>query len=67
MLFDIIETVIFNYATKQFPNRISSTIVRVASIANEMKWVCFGFGTIILVGLFVYNSLKRAKSKSHQQ
>ena len=66
MLCDIIETGIFNYATKQFPTHISSTIVRVASIANEIKWVSFGFGMVSLVGLFVYNSLRR-RNRLHKE
>ncbi|KAL7494394.1 hypothetical protein ACHAWT_007020 [Skeletonema menzelii] len=65
MVCDIIETGTFNYAANQFPEHISSTIVRLASIANELKWVSFGFGAIGLVGLFVHNSLKNAKA--HQQ
>ena len=66
MVLDIIETGIFNYATRRFPEHVSSTMVRVASIANEVKWVSFGFGTISLVTLFVHNSVKQ-RAKSHQQ
>jgi hypothetical protein len=66
MLLDVIETGIFNYATRQFPQHVTSTMIRVASIANQAKWVSCGFGTISLLGLFVYNSVKR-RAKSHEQ
>jgi len=62
MIGDIIETGTFNFAANQFPLHIGSTIVRVASIANELKWVSFGFGLICLAGLFMHNSLRRAKA-----
>lgn len=65
MLCDIIETGTFNYATKQFPTHISSTFIRVASIANEIKWLSFGVGMVSLVGLFVYNS--RRRDRLHQE
>ena len=69
MILDLIETTIFNHATNEFPNRVSSTMIQVASVANQMKWISAGFGMISLLSLFVYNSMlamKRVK-KSHQQ
>ena len=66
MLLDLVETGIFNYATRQFPERVSSTMVGVASIVNEVKWISVGCGFISLLGLFVHNSLNK-RAKSHQQ
>ena len=65
MLCDIIETGTFNFAANRFPLHVDSTIVRVASIANELKWVTFGSGFIAFAGLLVYNSLTRVKA--HKQ
>ena len=65
-LLDIIETGLFNYATRQFPERVGSTLIGVASIANEVKWISVGCGFISVLGLFVYNSLIK-RAKSHQQ
>ncbi len=65
MIGDLIETGTFNYAANQFPLHTGSTIVRVASIANELKWISFGIGLIGLAGLFMHNSLRRAKA--HQK
>lgn len=64
MLCDIIETGTFYYAANRFPDHISSTIIRAASIANEMKWITFGGGFIGVVGLLLRNSFS---SKAHKQ
>lgn len=66
MLLDVVETSIFNFATKQYPEHVSSGVVRMASIANELKWVACGSGMVSLVALFVYNSLGK-RVKSHKQ
>mmetsp|Transcript_7599 Transcript_7599/g.16556 ORF Transcript_7599/g.16556 Transcript_7599/m.16556 type:complete len:182 (-) Transcript_7599:122-667(-) len=65
MFFDIIESSIFGYATRQFPEHLSNMLINVASIANQIKWASFLFGLVALVGLFANNSMRR--TKSHHQ
>ena len=36
-----------------FPTRINPLLISIASIANQLKWITFAFGLLLLVGLFV--------------
>ena len=68
MLCDIVESGSFNYALNQYPEHLSSKIMTAASIANQMKWISFGIGGVILVGLLMNNHiLGRSKAKAHQK
>ena len=55
LMSDIIESFIFRYATRQFPNRLDSNLLLVASIANQGKWVSLLLGTLTLAALGVRN------------
>ena len=56
LLCDIIESFIFGYATRQFPNhRLDASAVTIASIANQGKWISLLLGLVMLVVLCVQN------------
>ena len=52
---DIIESFIFGYATRQFPNRLDAAVLTIASIANQGKWISLLLGLVMLVVLYVRN------------
>jgi hypothetical protein len=67
MLLDIVETYIFNFATKQYPDHASSGVVHVASMQISYSGLHLAsVHTVSLVALFVYNSLGEG-AKSHKQ
>lgn len=55
MMCDLVETVLNGYATREFPNRIDDRLVQLSSIANQIKWILFASGLLILSYLFVFN------------
>ena len=63
MMFDLVETLANGYATTQFPDRIDARVVEVSSIANQLKWVSFGVGLLMLSLLFFHNHIYPAKDR----
>lgn len=66
--FDVVESLIFGYATRQFPNRLDSSLLMIASIANQGKWMSLLLGMITLAVLCVrnYYVLGIGDAKGHQ-
>ena len=62
---DVIESLLFGYATRQFPNRLDSYLLLITSIANQGKWISLLLGLLTLVALSVRNNFVGG-GKSHQ-
>lgn len=64
MCMDLVETVTFRHASRQFPLHLSYHLVLLASIANQLKWIGFASGLLLLVVLFVKSTyfVKELKS-----
>lgn len=62
---DIIESVLFGYATRLFPNRLDSSLLMIASMANQGKWISLLLGMFTLVALSGRNNFVGG-AKSHQ-
>jgi hypothetical protein len=64
MCMDLVETVSFRHASMQFPLHLSYHLVLLASIANQLKWIGFASGLLLLVVLFVKNTFFVKELKS---
>lgn len=65
MLGDLIETYIVVHGCKNYPNEILPTeYVEMASLGNQLKWVAYASGLVLLSGLFVYNRFRVKKLKN---
>ena len=61
MMFDVIETLIPAYGCFLYPDeRLSTELIQVSSLANQLKWVIFGFSLILSVVLFAMSKMKPA-------
>lgn len=69
MFFDCVETSVAGYGAYAFPESISDSLIHVASIASQLKWVTLFLLLVLLLGLVIRNNLvnsyrERAGSKS---
>jgi hypothetical protein len=61
MMLDVVETVIPAYGCFLYPEeRLSTELIQVSSLANQLKWVIFGCSLILLVVLFAMSKMKPA-------
>jgi hypothetical protein len=62
MMLDVVETVIPAYGCFLYPEeRLSAKLIHVASFANQLKWIVFHFGFVLLGILFVISKVKPVK------
>jgi hypothetical protein len=62
MMLDVVETVIPAYGCFLYPEeRLSNQMIHVASFANQLKWVIFNSGLVLLVVLFAISKMKPVK------
>jgi hypothetical protein len=61
MMLDVVETLIPAYGCFLYPEeRLSTELIQVSSLANQLKWVIFGFSLILSVVLFAMSKMKPA-------
>ncbi len=68
MVCDLLETYIVVYGCKQYPNeRLPDHYVELASVGNQMKWILYASGLMLLTVLFVYNTLRPNNTKKVEE
>jgi len=67
MFFDIIETCISAYGCRIHPDRrLKSELIQAAAAANQLKWIHFGIGMVMLTLLFLYTNLFMKQSPAEE-
>ena len=57
MVCDLLETYIVVYGCKNYPNeRLPDHYVELASVGNQLKWILYSTGLMLLSVLFIYNT-----------
>lgn len=64
MLCDIVESALFGYITRQYPQQVDPAVVMTASLANQLKWISFLIVCTTFIALFA-RRLRRSKEKPH--
>lgn len=67
VLSDCLESFICRHATKTFPERIHPDLLTLASLGNQMKWLSFLLGKLILGALLVRNSKDKTTAEETEK
>lgn len=64
MVCDLMETYIVVYGCKNYPNEpLPVHYVELASVGNQLKWVLYSSGLMLLSALFLYNTVRPNQKK----